>query len=145
MVFVVYTMEVDFNMNIYQILSWSVMECLKVRENTFSLATPRYQNDYVNYEEPGVFVEDPLSFYSNNCLVSWSKKYDIDKIESESINFCNKTFPPNKAFAGGTFSIGCPCKNNLTLALQIMERAESSRFFFNSFKIAFKIKKKPKA
>ena len=106
-----------------------ILTLLNIRKETFQKMPTRYQEDYIPYEEHGVFKEHNLAFYPMFPLHSWPKKYKISN-NSEVEDGCTKNFPVHSDFSGGIFSIGCGCPNNVTYGFELICGSEGSRILF---------------
>ena len=109
-------------------ISGIVLALLNIRKQTFRKAPQRYAEDYIKFDESGVYKEDPTQFYPMHELKTYPKQYKVNKkIDTE---FCEKNFPQHHDFADGIFSIGCCCELSITYGFEIMMAHESARHFF---------------
>ena len=95
-----------------------VLTLLNIRKDTFEKSPQRYQEDYLPYEESGVFAEHSLAFYPMFPLHSWPKRYRIGNNSDE--DDCTKNYPVHSDFSGGVFSVGCGCSNNVTYGFELI-------------------------
>ena len=56
------------------------------------------------------------------------KNYTVNN--QKDTDFCEKDFPQAHSFANGIFSIGCPCRFNVTYGFELNLKHESGRNFF---------------
>ena len=109
-------------------ISRIMLKMLEIRKSTFSNSPQRYNEDYIDWDKTGVFIEHPLAFYPKFPLNKYPKNYVVNNQEDDDM--CAKTFPSHSDFAAGIFSVGCACEKSITYGFEVMVGHESPRLLF---------------
>ena len=77
-------------------ISKIVLKLIQIQKETFQVQ--RYKEDYIQYNEPGVFFEHPIYFYPSHPLVTYPNIHPIMLMK----NFVQSNFQPILIFRGGS-------------------------------------------
>ena len=104
-----------------------VLKLLQIRKMTFESSTPRFDEQYVDYDGEGAFMEHPLEFFPKNPLIKYPKNYSVSGNTDE--DFCSKSYPTHSDFASGIFTVGCSCEKPITMGFTLMLKGESPKTY----------------
>lgn len=102
-----------------------VLRLLKIRDNTFRKAATRSSNDYTEWDEPR---DHPTCCYPGFPLRQYPQRYSVRSRADP--DRCKKEIREGRNFVEGIMTVGCPCKNNITMGFELMLNPETAHNAF---------------
>ena len=111
-----------------------VMQLITIRNRTFSEGVKRSTTDYTEWDESR---DHPTAYYPDFPPRIYPQRYSI-KNQADP-DRCQKEVNESKIFIEGLMTVGCSCRQNITLGFELMLQPENPRNIFRFLMCRFDI------